>query len=59
MADNLWIRFADGREKQVPSHLALDATMQQTLNFKPVNAPAASKAKNVKPALPKKKCCGS
>lgn len=59
MADNLWIRFADGREKQVPSHLALDATMQQTLNFKPVNAPVTAGAKTVKPPQPKKKCCGN
>lgn len=34
-----WIRFANGKEKQVPQHLALDASTQKSQNFVPIDGP--------------------
>lgn len=37
MADNLqWIRFSNGKEKQVPKHIALDPSVQKAQNFEPI-----------------------
>jgi len=43
MSDSLqWIRFKNGKEKQVPKHIALDASVQKSQNFAPIDAPGGN-----------------
>ncbi len=60
MADNLqWIRFANGKEKQVPAHIALDPSVQKSQNFQPINGAGGHTLQPGSVRVPqKKKCCG-
>ena len=54
MADLQWIRYATGKEKHVPTHLAFDTTLQKQQDFKPIDGPQGKEIGNeVKPEVKK------
>lgn len=56
MSDLQWIRFANGKEKQVPKHIALDTTTQKSQKFEAIDKPAGNVvASSVLPETSKKK----
>jgi len=56
MSDLQWIRFANGKEKQVPKHIALDPTTQKAQKFEAIDKPGGNVvASSVLPETSKKK----
>ncbi len=56
MSDLQWIRFANGKEKQVPKHIALDPTVQKAQKFEAIDKPGGNVvASSVLPETSKKK----
>ena len=56
MSDLQWIRFANGKEKQVPKHIALDPITQKSQKFEAIDKAGGNVvARSVLPETSKKK----
>lgn len=56
MAEGLhWIRFSNGKEKQIPQHLALDLSLQKQQGFEAIDGPGGKTVEGVAEQVSQKK----